>query len=1534
MAAKQIVMKNLLLITFFTLQLLTRLYATGEPSTYFNIFVPPNNDPVQRNVCLIVTAIYDSTSFEIIDDGMDGDTDDSKSGILMAGQSYVLYIKDNGINDDAKYASGGVLKQDGDYFIIKSNKLVYASQSTNSDWQFDFVPSVSKSSVGQRFIVYSPPTSFSNRDLNVFAYEPNTTVTIRKISKEPTVISSKTVIDWKNASIVAQRTINPGEDIIHFYQDGRDVMLSGETYVIEANKDVSLQYGALWKNSRDGGGYAPSANGSSSGELFYFAVPYQANKEQEIRIVSWDDNNPTSLARYNNGSWINMKNWNMDKMEAADWVGRSNNATYPTVFRVTCAAGKKVSVSIANWLETGSPGTSDIATMATSKSGGTAGKEFLQYMAPPGNEQNVLNPFTGLKFNGQFTHLYLFAKDSANVTVKDAYTNGQDYSKTFRIAPGRYADCALDINEWKSIYNGDGKAESGPERPYLLVTSDANISVMNTNFNDNWMMYFGTSLEQGFSQSSSTSTSTAAPGDTVSVVSTIETNPSESIKEVSAEVVVSTGGIAVSSTFTNKNTNAKVNGVITSTQEESIIKFDSLPDINTTDNYEIETQVVLSASDNDGDPLPANTVVSVESSLIGTVSGQIQQSVSTEGISNNTADNTNLLYSKDDLSAVVSSNTDSWTSNWIDYDNDGDDDLFVTTKDASTGNLMYRNNGNGAFSSVGLDKLTSNKRISVSACWGDLDNDGDLDVILVNDTRHPVEVYLNQSGSFTKKSNTGLNKNPEYFHGGNLADIDKDGDLDLVLINYMPTKFHRLFLNDGNAKFTLASEDPISTTSNYAVSANWIDYNNDGWVDLFIPNGEDKPNELFKNIGGAFKKVDAGALTQDAENTIGSSWGDYNNDGWLDVMVTNASEKSSVLYKNNGAGSFTKITAPFDAYKGQFHGCLWVDADNDMDLDLYLTDDQSRKLFYLNHGNDSFQLKQDESLNANYGNSYGITSADYNDDGFTDIYVSTHSGDKNAFFVNNALSQNNWIKVALEGTVSNKTAIGSQVKVKANGVWQTKQLMAQDGMGGSNSYTLLFGLGSSTNIDSIVVDWPSGYKQVITAANIKTTLNLIEPNSSSISGIVYIDENNNCIKDPNELTISGATVTAGANRAITNKDGAYTIRVAAGTYNVDASKLYWSSLCGGTSVTASSTPIDYTGSDIGLSPAVFGQDLFVTVGSNYWRRGFSGNTFVVVGNNGTQTAINSNLVLDYSTGLHLVEASRASTLLNGKHIFTIDTLKPGQQVVIEIEDSVGLSKQIGETLSISASISIGANELNTTDNQFLLTQSIVGAIDPNDIQVNPEGYIASDQLLEYTIRFQNVGTFMASRVVVEDYLPSSLDYSSLEMVLASHDVDFSVTESGHCKWQFEDINLPDSTTDEQGSHGMIKFTVRPHNGVKAEDIIHNKAEIVFDYELPIITNQVENIVMGKEQLVYQLIIYPNPVKFGSPFWVATKSTENKEAPTIKKIELLDASGNEVGTRKVNGKVVDILVKEGAPGLYTILATDENGNVHVGKAIIN
>jgi len=142
--------------------------AVGEASTYFEIYVPPNNDAVGRDVCLIVTAIFDNTSFTILDDNADGDDDDTVSGVLNAGQSYILYIRENGINDDAPHRGENATKHDGDYFIVTSDNLVLASQSTNSDWQHDWVPATNKSSKGKKFIIYSPWWQYQRFRMNLF----------------------------------------------------------------------------------------------------------------------------------------------------------------------------------------------------------------------------------------------------------------------------------------------------------------------------------------------------------------------------------------------------------------------------------------------------------------------------------------------------------------------------------------------------------------------------------------------------------------------------------------------------------------------------------------------------------------------------------------------------------------------------------------------------------------------------------------------------------------------------------------------------------------------------------------------------------------------------------------------------------------------------------------------------------------------------------------------------------------------------------------------------------------------------------------------------------------------------------------------------------------------------------------------------------------------------------------------------------------------------------------------------------------------
>lgn len=1536
-------MKRIFIMGLLTLLTLSKLMATGEPSTYFNIYVPPNNDAVRRNVAIIVTAIQDSTSFSITDDDADGDSDDSFSGILMAGQSYILYIKDNGINDDARYASGGELKRDGDYFIIESNKLVYASMSTDSDWQHDFVPSVNKKSIGEKFLIYSPKTSYSPRDLNVFAYEENTTITISRISLSATKKTGYTHVDINQKEIVVQKTIQPGQDIIHYFQEGRDIMASGETFIVESNKPVSVQYGALWRNAHDGGAYVPSSNGSSSGELFYFAVPKGGNGMQEIRIVSWDDDNSVTLERYNNGNWISMNNWSIDALKTADWVGRENgNQTHETVFRVSCSAGKRVSVFEANWLETGSIGTSDIATMLSSANGTASGKTFLGYMAPPGHEHNVVNPFTGEFFGGSYSHFFLFANtQAATVTVKDAKTNGQVIHKTFEIEAGRYADAYFSTNEWKSIYNGTGKAD-GPDRPYVIIESDQNISVLATNFNDNWMTYFGSSLPQSFNQQGNTSQGSVIPGDTLIVSSEIVLE-TDSIENPSVTVNIGSGLVPIESHLVNNTNNQNIDGNITYEENGSSIHFENVPNITSEDDFEVETTLLVTSSQNNGNPLPPGTVLTVETIVSGTINGQLQESILSQGVQTNSDITSQLLFSNCGAGSLIQDATDSWNAAWIDYDNDGDEDIFMTDKGESQACYLFQNDGLGNFTKRSNSSLLAQLAKTVSSTWADIDNDGLLDVFVVNATGKKSMLYHNEgNGEFTALENSGIYEHPEYFHGAAWADFDKDGYVDLLVTNFFSTRFHHLYKNNGDNTFTLVTNTPITTVAERAMAPILSDYDQDGFVDIFIPNGNNRPNHLFRNLGAfQFEPITEGEIVTDAKNTVAATWGDMNNDGYPDLFVANASGKNNDLYRNNGDGTFTKLTESLVSQEGgHSHGAAWVDVENDADLDLLVTNDQGPNFLYINDGAGNFTRKQDENLSAYLGKAYGNTWADYNRDGFMDVLVTTHSGDLNRLFCNNGNS-NNWLSLKLVGNNSNRCALGTRVKIKTNGVWQMREVLPVTGLGSQQSMRVHFGLGAATQIDSLVIFWASGYQQVLTEnLEVNRFQTILEEDAKLIQGITFHDRNANGQKEEGEENIGNIKLTLDPNDQFMSSDaeGTFETRVSAGNYQLEVYQSeYWS--VGNMSAIDLSTQ-ESIQVEVPLVTQTLGYDLALDVSTTAWRRGFGNETIVQVSNLGTEAVSNVEVNLTYPEQVVIQNSDVSYSQSNQTYTWTIASLKAGEIVSIQVEDSVTLEATTGEFLSLQGEVSASGTDLNENNNTYEEQIEIVGAIDPNDILASPRGegaahFIAQEQELTYTVRFQNVGTYAATYVFIENQLPTELDIATFEVVASSHEYHYELSEDGLLKVSYLYINLPDSLTNEAESHGYFKYKIKPKAEVMGGEVITNQAEITFDFEVPVVTNEVFHTIRfdgdGEKR---ELLIFPNPASEKTQISINPEYNRFDNLPKFQSYGIRDSQGRLLKSAEgfdAHQMEIDLL---GLPsGVYILEAFDNQNNSYYGRLLI-
>ncbi len=1197
----------------------------------------------------------------------------------------------------------------------------------------------------------------------------------------------------------------------------------------------------------------------------------------------------------------------------------------------------------ANWMETGSTNTSDMSTMLSSEYGTSSGKRFLAYMLPPSRQNNVVNPFTGQNFQGSITHFYLFAGNkNTTVTVKDAKTNGQVLSKTYNIEAGRYADAFFTMNEWKSIYNGNGNPNSGTDRPYVVIEATENIAVLSTNFNDNWMNYFGSSLPQSFVQTGSVSQPESNPGEEVILNSEIVLNSNQDLENCEVEVRIGSGLIPVSCTLKN-NGNTVSNGVITQDTSGSKATFPPVGTVSPNDNYEVETKVIVSPVDNQGKPIADGTVIGVETVVSGTIDNEFQQSINSKGIKNNSANTQNLTYSMCEIGVIADNDNDSWNAAWVDYDGDGWEDLFVTTKNASQRNELYRNNGDGSFTRIINHPLVNQKANTVASVWADINNNGRLDVLLVNATQHKSKLFLNQGqGNFSAHDRSGIEVHPQYFHGAAFADFDNDGFVDLIITNFFETRFHQLYKNNGDNTFTLMTNTPVSTVSERAMAPILADFDNDGLVDIFIPNGNNRANSLFRNIGNfQFEKVNDPVLDNDKKNSVGAAWGDFNNDGFLDLLVLNASNQQNDLYLNNGDRTFQKVeNSPVVLDGGDSHGAVWVDVNNDGWLDLYVTNDQGASHLYINDQNGNFTRKVGELVGGNVGKTYGVAMADYNKDGYMDLAVSTHTNGKNFLFCHNGDTAN-WIGFQLQGEFSNRMALGARVGIKANGVWQWRQNLPVNGFGGQNSRLIHFGLGQASTPDSVVIIWPSGITQLVNHCNINQYNMVLEIPGNVVHARVFHDENGNGVKDAGEEYVPNVRFAInGSLRVSSNKNGELSFRTADSEINFSMTQPHWGLDTAYKALTINPLS-DTTFVDLPLVALTVGYDLNLNVSTTAWRRGFTNETTVQVQNMGTIRAENVRVQLEYPQEGYLKSSSIPATNLASKvYEWNIGNIQPGEIISILITDSIGLDAVTGQTLDFKGYTFSSKNaDLDTTNNRVNDQIEVVGAIDPNDILVSPrgdgpQGFINKDQWLTYTIRFENVGTFKATYVFLENQIPANLDFNSFEIISSSHDFTYTLTSEGFLRVSYININLPAGIDDSIGAHGYFKYKIRPASRIMGGTKIENNALIFFDFEDPIKTNTVKNTIKNEgRNKVKLLTLYPNPADAYVNIAIDMDHYSMTEPQVITRWVIMDYAGKEV-MRGQGDFTPSMRIEVGRlnPGVYVVWAFDEGGQVYTAKLV--
>lgn len=482
---------------------------------------------------------------------------------------------------------------------------------------------------------------------------------------------------------------------------------------------------------------------------------------------------------------------------------------------------------------------------------------------------------------------------------------------------------------------------------------------------------------------------------------------------------------------------------------------------------------------------------------------------------------------------------------FFDFDGDGWLDVYQVNGTTLEGfppgreptNHLYRNNRNGTFTEFTEEAGLRRSGWGQGVCAGDYDGDGKEDLFVTYWGENVLYRNLG-GGSFQDvTAAAGLvqgGTRPRWNTGCSLVDYDRDGDLDLFVANYvdldlektpaagtgrycqwkgipvmcgprgLPGGTNLLYRNNGDGTFTDVSEEAgISRPSGYYCFTPLTgDFNQDGWPDIYVAC-DSTPNLLYENNrDGTFSDVAVfagSAFNEDGQEQagMGTDAGDYNQDGFLDILVTNFSDDTSTLYRNHGDGTFTDST--FEAglgvntrYLGW--GCAFLDLDNDSWVDIFLVNghvypelekaglDPFRqvKVVYRNLGNGRFQ---DLSRQTGPGvqlarSSRGAAFGDFDNDGDVDIVVN-NIHDPPSLLRNDGGNRQGWLQVRTVGTRSNRTGIGARVEVRVGG----KVLVQEVRSGGSyisqNDFRLHFGLGSSRTVEEVVVHWPSGQVDTI-----------------------------------------------------------------------------------------------------------------------------------------------------------------------------------------------------------------------------------------------------------------------------------------------------------------------------------------------------------------------------------------------------------------------------------------------------------------------
>ncbi len=884
---------------------------------------------------------------------------------------------------------------------------------------------------------------------------------------------------------------------------------------------------------------------------------------------------------------------------------------------------------------------------------------------------------------------------------------------------------------------------------------------------------------------------------------------------------------------------------------------------------------------------------------------------------------------------------------FADIDKDGDRDILFTTFDYPSSLFSYKNDGNGNFKEKAILHKTftgGNGHLALS----DMDKDQDVDII--------YGIENDELGLFINNVKTGFGAFQNLIHP-NIKDVralipgdlDGDGDLDIIATSYTD---HTIgwFKNLQKGNF---SEQIIISDRENALDAKVMDVDGDKDLDIAAMMSGSAV-KWFKNEGNkgflSFNPVTKYGLSY---STVGQ--GDINGDGYLDLVLNDDSREELLYFKNEGNGTFVDFYTIAHGFK-DIKDLAVKDIDNDLDMDIVLITKRDFLIhFFVNDGKANFtkQVLRDTYL------PHQLLVDDLDNDGDHDLltigdsYVSAYT----VWYQNNGQGVFKAIKLSVDSldfpSLLNfdvdKDGDTDIIQGENNGKirWLENQ--------GNEAFVKRFiSFAEKKNIiyriSSADLDLDEDEDLLLAIVGKVEKISWLEnlANHPSISGFAFWDENNNHKYDSSEQKIFNLPVNLepAALASYTDAQGQYRFYAPEGKYRISvAPDSCWELSTDSLSyqvVLEKNKPLVR---HFGFKPTSSAPKLKVRLNSAPTRCGFEVPFWLSLHNEACLfTQGRYGLVL--SKLANFVQAEPAPSQIQGDTLFwDVDQLYGSETKSVKLLFRIAGTDFLGDTILMR-----GLAYVENNTGQLLLANTydyrseIRCAYDPNDKLVQPtrianynQNFTLFKERMEYTIRFQNTGTDTAFTVVVRDTLDGNLDWKTFKPIMASHPVETHLVKDGAVEFLFRNILLPPTKTNEPLSHGFVRYQISAKAGLAEQTEIANTAHIYFDYNPPITTNTTGNIMVsalpkkggGQGPTGIEAKVYPNPF-FDYLQVELVKSSTNAALYTF---YLQNSQAQVLLNQHINGAIERIDTGRLPSGLYFYLIKDAQGSVVASGKVV-